>query len=281
MIPQLYEKFNNWNKYDNIWIYSDTHFDDPNCKQIDPDWPSPQEQIDLINKKVHKNDVFVLLGDIGNPEWIVKIKAGYKILIKGNHDKGNSNYLKNRIEQKYDEEDWTPILIRQKLEKEYPNSKIKINLKQYSFRRPFVYYPVVIDNLLFDEVYEGPLFVGKKLLLSHEPTDIDFALNIHGHKHDFSGLGYDKYHFNVCSNTIEYTPINLKDIIQSKYYKEIEDIHKQVINTCYPIDIFDNFGDSTLSCSACKNPIYFTDDFNDKLSRCFFCGKKIIWKEKI
>mgnify|MGYP006961868210 FL=1 len=81
MIPQLYEKFNDWNRYNNIWVYSDTHFDDSDCKQIDPDWPSPQKQVDLINKKVHRNDAFILLGDVGNPEWIRKIKAGYKVLI--------------------------------------------------------------------------------------------------------------------------------------------------------------------------------------------------------
>lgn len=281
MIPQLYEKFNDWNRYNNIWVYSDTHFDDPNCKQIDPDWPSPQKQIDLINKKVHKNDAFILLGDVGNPEWIRKIKAKYKILIKGNHDKGNSNYLKNKKEEMYDEKDWTPILIRQKLEKEYPNSKINIHPKYHIFRIPFIYYPVTIDNLLFDEVYEGPLFIGKKLLLSHEPIDIDCALNIHGHCHNLPSFSYDNYHYNVCSNAIDYDPVNLKDIINSKKYRYIEDIHRQVINTCHPIDIFNDFGDSTLSCSFCKNPIYFTKDFNDRPSKCSCCGRKIIWKEKI
>lgn len=35
---------------------------------------------------VHKNDTLIHLGDVGNPEWISKLKAGYKVLIMGNHD---------------------------------------------------------------------------------------------------------------------------------------------------------------------------------------------------
>lgn len=281
MIPQLYEKFNDWNRYNNIWVYSDTHFDDPDCKQIDPDWPSPQEQIDLINKKVHRNDAFILLGDVGNPEWIRKIKAKYKILIKGNHDKGNSNYKREQFTYYYDAEIETPLGIKNKLEKKYPNFKITIRPKYHKYVMPFISYPTIVDNLLFDEVYEGPLFIGKKLLLSHEPIDIDCALNIHGHCHNLPSFSYGNYHYNVCSNAIGYEPVNLKDIINSKKYRYIEDIHRQVINVCHPIIIFDNSGESILSCSACKNSIYFTENFDDRPSKCACCGRKIIWKEKI
>lgn len=274
MIPQLYEKFNDWNRYDNIWIYSDTHFDDPDCKQIDPDWPSPQEQVDLINKKAHKNDAFILLGDVGNPEWIRKIKAKYKILIKGNHDKGNSNYKREQFTYYYNIENETPLEVRNKLEKKYPNFKIITYPTYYQHR-------MTVDNLLFDEIYEGPLFIGKKLLLSHEPIDINCALNIHGHCHNLPSFSYSNYYYNVCSNTIGYEPINLKDIINSKKYKNIEDIHRQVINVCHPITIFNDSGKSMLSCSTYKNSIYFIENLEDRPSKCIFCDRKIVWKEKI
>ena len=50
-----------------------------------------QEQVDNINKYVGKYDTIVILGDIGNPEWLQKIK-GYKVLVLGNHDRGASVY---------------------------------------------------------------------------------------------------------------------------------------------------------------------------------------------
>ena len=65
---------------------------------MDPNWITPEEQIDIINKLVHKNDCLILLGDVGNVEWIKKIKAGYKVLITGNHDAGAENYKRvNKI----------------------------------------------------------------------------------------------------------------------------------------------------------------------------------------
>lgn len=37
---------------------------------------------------------------------------------------------------------------------------------------------------LFDEIYDGPLLIAKKILLSHEPIyGLPWCLNIHGHDH--------------------------------------------------------------------------------------------------
>ena len=86
MIDCLYDCFKHWAANGSVYIMSDTHFDDDDCKLMCPNWISPEEQVEILNKKIYKNDTLILLGDIGNPEWIKKIKARQKILITGNHD---------------------------------------------------------------------------------------------------------------------------------------------------------------------------------------------------
>lgn len=231
MLLQLYEKFQNWSSKGSIWLYSDPHFEDNDCKIMSEDWPSPQEQIDIINSKVFKNDTLILLGDIGNPYWIKKLRAGYKILITGNHDQGVTNYKKKEFHLVYDEKDWgdNEKILRKSLRKKYPDCDIYI-YKSYEFHAPFVRYNITIDNRMFDEVYDGPLFISPKICLSHEPLNLGFGLNIHGHKHDLSGGNYDTSHFNVCSNTIDYTPIRLDKIIKEGYLKKVDDIHRVAID---------------------------------------------------
>ena len=82
---------------------------------------------------------------------------------------------------------------------------------------------------IFDEVYEGPVMISEKLLLSHEPVEIPWAFNIHGHIHDPKHEN-DKHHFNVCSDTIGYVPINLNQWIKKGYLSHIESIHRVTIN---------------------------------------------------
>ena len=53
---------------------------------MDPDWITPGEQLEIINKTVFKSDTFVCLGDVGNPNYIPMIRARKKILLLGNHD---------------------------------------------------------------------------------------------------------------------------------------------------------------------------------------------------
>ena len=49
MIPTLYEPFRHWSDGGSVYILSDLHFDDADCKFMSPDWISPQEQISIIN----------------------------------------------------------------------------------------------------------------------------------------------------------------------------------------------------------------------------------------
>lgn len=80
----------------------------------------------------------------------------------------------------------------------------------------------------FDEIYEGPIFLGEKLLLSHEPIELPFAFNIHGHDH--SGTAR-RNHLNVCSDVIGYMPINLNQLMKHGLTKNVQSIHRITIDT--------------------------------------------------
>ena len=86
MITTLYEPFRHWSDGGSIFILSDLHFDDDDCKLMDYGWITPEEQVAIINKTVGKNDTFVCLGDVGSPKYIPMIHAKKKILLLGNHD---------------------------------------------------------------------------------------------------------------------------------------------------------------------------------------------------
>ena len=243
MLPQLYENFQRWSDGGTIWLYSDPHFDDADCKAISAEWPSPEEQIAKINKKVHKGDTLIILGDIGNPEYIKRIKAGYKVLIAGNHDLGLTNYKKtitHEIRESHtnfiDNEQYVVELnieersFRKELCEKYPYAKIYIQ-ERYEFHSPFHFFDATIDDNLFDEVYGGPLFIGEKILLSHEPIYNECWYNLHGHRHSDDNTNYKgENYFNCCANVIKYEPINLKNIINSGALKNIPTIHRKTID---------------------------------------------------
>ena len=243
MLPQLYKKFQDWSAKGSVWVYSDPHFGDSDCKIMDPNWITPEEQVKKINDKVKKDDTLILLGDIGDIKYIKKIKAGYKVLIAGNHDAGLTNYKKTITheikeifaeyvdnEEKYE----IDVAIERKsfhkyLYEKYPYAKINIQ-ERYEFYSPFHFFDATIDNNLFDEVYGGPLFIGEKILLSHEPIDLPFGLCIHGHCHSEKGFYNEGNKFNVCSNTVGFEPQNLSEIIKAGFLKRVETIHRLTID---------------------------------------------------
>lgn len=81
---------------------------------------------------------------------------------------------------------------------------------------------------IFDETYGGPLIVSEKLILSHEPINVDWAFNIHGHVHTQGELKRNE--LNVCSDVINYTPVNLNQFFKSGALAHIESIHRHTIN---------------------------------------------------
>ena len=89
MTKSLYDIFAHWWRGGNVYFYSDPHFGDDeinSSRGITDD-----EQVININKEIGKNDTIVILGDIGDPTFLKKIR-GYKIIVLGNHDKGSTVY---------------------------------------------------------------------------------------------------------------------------------------------------------------------------------------------
>ena len=166
MISSLYDKFKPWSTTGSVYIISDTHFDDSDCKLMNPNWITPQEHMNIIKQEVRRGDTLIHLGDVGNASYLDELKC-YKVLITGNHD----------------------IM-----------SKVASH---------------------FDEVYNGPLFIADRILLSHEPIQglENFCLNIHGHVHNGytvkyydTGSGFRTSHLNLASDVAHFQPCNLKTI---------------------------------------------------------------------
>lgn len=109
MIPTLYEPFKHWSEGGSVFILSDLHFNDADCKLMDPDWIAAEEQIAIINKVVAKGDTFVCLGDVGDPKYVSLIQARKKILLLGNHD------AKGAYKKMFDEVYSGPLFIADKI----------------------------------------------------------------------------------------------------------------------------------------------------------------------
>ena len=158
-----------------MWLISDTHFDDFDCKYMDPNWPSPEEHIANIASHIGKFDTLIHLGDVGDPTYMDRVRCR-KVLITGNHDKGTA-----------------------------------------------VYEPY------FDEIYTGPLFIGEKILLSHEPVfGLPWCRNIHGHNHD--GVITDGCHINLAANVVGYKPLSLGRLIQYGALSGFGGIHRDTVD---------------------------------------------------
>lgn len=175
MIPQLYDKFQEWADNGTVWIISDTHFSDEDLRQWIPNRPSDDELVKIINSKVGKHDTLIHLGDVGNLEFAARLK-GRKVLVMGNHDSGASNY-----------------------------------------------------KGIFAEIYEGPVIIGPKLILSHEPImNLPIMFNIHGHVHNC--IHNIPKHLNACLDATKYQPIHFNSLMKSGIFKDIDDIHRVTID---------------------------------------------------
>ena len=223
-IQGLYKIFDHWHKEGTLWIYSDPHFDDAELAAGVANRPSAEEQVKMINAKVGKKDTIIFLGDIGNVEWIKKIR-GYKVLIMGNHDAGRTNYERVIAHERF-EFDRCEEGVRDSMACLYPNCRYSVE-EGYGFHAPFEWWDAYADNQLFDEVFEGPVMIGEKLILSHEPVDIPWAFNIHGHDHAGAKR---KNHLNVCADVIGYVPVNMNQFMKSGALSHIETIHRETID---------------------------------------------------
>lgn len=227
MLPGIYDSFQHWGeKHQTVWIYSDPHFNDDELAGGIKDRPSAEEQVKKINVKCGRRDCLIVLGDVGDIEYVRQLRAEYKVLIMGNHDSGSSNYKRQVIKEIYDQDKYTKEQAIAEAKAKFPNWKITVS-EEYSFHSPFMRWIICADNLLFDEVYEGALIVGEKLILTHEPIEIPWLFNIHGHDH----AGHKRVnHLNVCSDVIGWEPVNFNQFLKSGFTSKIQTIHRETID---------------------------------------------------
>lgn len=225
-LPGIYDMFNEkWCKQ-TVWIYSDPHFSDRDLESGVKDRPSDEEQIANINSCAGRKDTLIILGDVGNIECVRKLRAAHKVLIMGNHDAGASNYKREVKQVVYDQDQYSRDEAIADMKIKYPGWKVWA-AESYEFHSPFKRWNVYADNCLFDEVYEGALMVGEKLIFSHEPVDIPWAYNIHGHDH----AGHIRVgHTNVCSDVIGYKPINFNQWLKEGHTARVQTIHRATID---------------------------------------------------
>ena len=247
MIDSLYPHFKELSNGGGIFIYSDPHFGEvdsykfrfPEIILDEKDYYAQQTgdaceayesyiarkvkeldmmQVKNINRVCSKHDTLIILGDVGDTEYVKKLKAGHKILVLGNHDRGVTNYqrIDKVVQAKIDSNDDEVIKVLE-----------DNGFKKFDFEEG-VYFKEE-DNRLFDEVYDGAVTIARNIILSHEPLVSHFFYNIHGHVHDTSIVG-DEYHFNCCAEVIGYTPICLGNLIKLGALKNIPDIHRETID---------------------------------------------------
>ena len=108
MIATLYDKFKPWSEKGSVWIISDTHFDDTDCKFMDPGWITPKEQMNILKNMCHKNDTLIHLGDVGDASYLDELKC-YKVLISGNHD------ILSKVASHFDEVYTGPLFIADRI----------------------------------------------------------------------------------------------------------------------------------------------------------------------
>lgn len=225
MLPGIYDTFQHWGeKYQTVWIYSDPHFGDYELAGGIKGHPSAEEQVKRINAKCGRRDCLIILGDVGDIEYVRQLRAEYKVLIMGNHDAGATNYKRHRDTVVLSVHDFTQEEALKEMHRRYPSYQIKFECMG---KMGWIFS---IDNKLFDEVYEGALIIGEKLILSHEPiVGLTWAMNLHGHVHD-KRAKTDAYHINCCSDIIGYEPINLTQKLKQGIATRVASIHRQTID---------------------------------------------------
>lgn len=228
-IPGVYDIFNQeFERYATIWVMSDTHFNENDIKKAFPQRPSDDDLVKQINSICGKRDLVLLLGDVGDTSYLAKLRA--KVwLILGNHDLGKTNYQRTTSKKRFDKQGFQRQEALDEMKRLYPNCRYSIS-EGYQFRSPFEYWDVTADNMLADQIFEGPVMLGEKILLSHEPVlAVPWCLDIHGHNHQGPQQS-DCYHYNVALEVNDYKPTNLKQLMTSGLLSHIETLHRATID---------------------------------------------------
>lgn len=236
MINSLYDNFKYWSSKGSVWIISDPHFDDADCKLMSENWPDPGQYVKSLNKQIMKTDTLICLGDVGNEKYIRLINCRYKVLITGNHDRGSSVYKKkewdisldHRLKDLEESQKNFDVRIAKAVSEIRKDPYIEVVGTGANFHSPFVF--AAVNNKLFDEVYDGPLFIADRILLSHEPIYglEDFCVNIHGHCH--SGQHIYDGHINLAANVVDFQPFNLGKAVKDGILSGVPNYHRNTID---------------------------------------------------
>lgn len=212
-----------------VYITSDTHFNETDLKKAFPNRPSDEELVKRINSYAGKKDMLIMLGDVGNLAYMPQLRAKVKWLILGNHDGGASNYQRQIWTKKFRKDQFQKDEALSEMKKLYPNCRYSID-EGYQFTAPFEYWEVKADNNLCDAVFEGPLMISEKLILSHEPIpNLTWAMNLHGHSHN-GPLRQDSNHYNCALEVNNYQPIGLTQLIKGGLVSNIQTLHRNTID---------------------------------------------------
>lgn len=229
------------------------------------------QQVRAINRVCGRDSTLIHLGDVGDTAYVGMLRAKRKVLIMGNHDSGASNYMRNRcqandsaariadarerladVSARIDSiidafrAEMETVLDRKPLKHDERsimeghktllgstlvdvwNSLVK---QEIDIKSEIARLGNLQDNHLFDEVYDGPLMVNGKVLLSHEPVNPlpPYMLNLHGHIHNTKAV-CDANHMNLCAEAVGYVPFNLVRFIRDGGTAGIEDIHRGTID---------------------------------------------------
>lgn len=84
------------------------------------------------------------------------------------------------------------------------------------------------DRDIWDEIYEGPVMISDRIMLSHEPMLNSAWFNIHGHDHTIHNE--DGFHMNLAANVFNYGVLNLNNTIKMGLLKDVKGIHRITID---------------------------------------------------
>lgn len=194
MIKQLYKIFQHWSDGKSVWIFSDPHFTGINEVNkgalLDSDeikmrklfnYAPDEEIIEKINAKVGKHDTLIIIGDCGDPEVFKHIKGDYKVLIKGNHDRGDSIY------EKYFQEVYSGILaISEKVVLSHEPLVKELKERGLFNICGHIHNQFEIDDL-HKEGYNNFLCISANIH-NYEPINLGDLFNRKGEFKDFKGL---------------------------------------------------------------------------------------------
>ncbi len=185
-----------------IWLFSDPHFNDLETYKLNPGRPATEELIRRINSKCGKKDTLICLGDVGDLEVIKKLKAGYKILIMGNHDTGKIKF-KSVFNEVYE----GPLIIRKDIILSHEEAPFK-----YAFN-----------------IHGHDHSASKLLNTMFKRYDSDLNTNDYITAQLDSIKVFGLTEMNCCYEWLGFNLLNLNDLIKSGVLSSVPNIHRETI----------------------------------------------------